>query len=516
MQRVDDDDARHRREEAERRKARKLAKSKHSRSGGSEKDRKRREHAQRVLQGQSKSKLAASSAEDGTSSSAFQALFQTRAQGFKIEFCFRNAPPRPPVGPCFLGPGLDGWLQEYAQYRPLNAVEQNYQWKLHTEPDLGVPLAPSAMDLASYKNNKSTTQEKRQHPDDDALLNWKGSLGDTAAEELQQRRDNARAAARSALAGKAIPANAALASSVAFQKKKQQTANAKKHNFSRVLDERMVSFMKKTTYLSNDHSRKVHDFTSLAKTKQKTEEELAQKRSRKRITKESVEQSFDAVSSKKQQKLQHPTKPKAKPVWSAPLLPNTSFWGNAYTHVVVDNPPKNEPDLKPITQSFLSHIEKRDAQARMTCQVMVPYEVASSANTEGKQFFRSMAQYDMDVIPLKEEDEPHTNFCIWMNHSAGGENENNETPMAVYLPIPSRVQLSTGRPGKKVNTVSRRPLGPDDAREHKERLAEVDRDIAAALERGEEEEITTTTTKTQPSSFGDFGDDDDDDDDDDE
>ena len=27
------------------------------------------------------------------------------------------------------------------------------------------------------------------HPDDEALLNWKGSMGDTAAEQLQQKRD---------------------------------------------------------------------------------------------------------------------------------------------------------------------------------------------------------------------------------------------------------------------------------------------------------------------------------------
>ena len=80
-------------------------------------------------------------------SSAFQEAFAQRAQGFQIDFRFRNAPPRPPVGPCFVGDTLSKVLLQQSQtYKPFNAVEAQHVWKLHTEADLGVPLAPSAMD----------------------------------------------------------------------------------------------------------------------------------------------------------------------------------------------------------------------------------------------------------------------------------------------------------------------------------------------------------------------------------
>ena len=47
-----------------------------------------------------------------SNSSAFQELFAQRARGFQIDFRFRNAPPRPPVGPCFVGNSLDTVLLE--------------------------------------------------------------------------------------------------------------------------------------------------------------------------------------------------------------------------------------------------------------------------------------------------------------------------------------------------------------------------------------------------------------------
>merc|ERR1719162_1902007 len=122
--------------------------------------------------------------------SAFQALFKQRAQGFEISFKFKNAPPRPPVGPSFIGTDLDEKLREISQYKPLNAVEVSYRWKLHNEPDLGVPLAPSAMHPAFYEDSKSA-EEVPLHPDDLKLLEWDGSMADTAAEELKKNRENA-------------------------------------------------------------------------------------------------------------------------------------------------------------------------------------------------------------------------------------------------------------------------------------------------------------------------------------
>ena len=44
--------------------------------------------------------------------SAVTSLFADRTGGFAMEFKFRNAPPRPPVGPCFVGLGLEGEFQE--------------------------------------------------------------------------------------------------------------------------------------------------------------------------------------------------------------------------------------------------------------------------------------------------------------------------------------------------------------------------------------------------------------------
>jgi hypothetical protein len=431
--------------------------------GQREKDRKRKEHAQKVLQkhggvgggGGDGSKRQKPSEDEEEAKSAFQELFTQRAQGFQIDFRFRNAPPRPPVGPCFVGSGLDGVLLDTSQYRPLNAVEVNYRWKLHSEPDLGVPLAPSAMDLKSYS---PATAEPKMHPDDQALLEWTGPLGDTAAEELKKRKDNARASARLALMGKS-PANL-------LEKAKApvatQAATAKKA-FSRVLDETMQSWMKKTTYLSNDYSRKVHDFKSLAKTKEELvldldakQEHLSQYRSAAAIAKTF---SQNTVPVRK-----HPSKKNLKPLMEMPLLPDANNWGRAYTHVVMD---KSPGDVDKLGLAFVANVQKKDANARMTCQLFIP--------SEDPTRYQAIQQYDLDVLPLKDEDAPHVNFSICMD---------SNQQIATYLPISSRVQLSTGRPLKKKNynmIISRRQMNDTDVRETEERIAEVDADVEERL-----------------------------------
>lgn len=408
-------------------------------------------------------------------SSAFQALFAQRAQGFRIDFSFRNAPPRPPVGPCFVGQGLDGQLQELAQYKNHNAVEVNHSWKLHAEQDLGVPLAPSAMDLSMYK--KPGDDPPLLHPDDEALLDWKGSMGDTAAEDLQKTKDQARAAARLALQGKAVPVAASVPQ---FQKKK-----GNRKDFSRVLDHGLVFFMKKTTYLSNDYSRKVHDFTSLAETKARTAADLNAKQRQLDRSPKAVAAGFNKL------KLVHPSGNKnRKPVSDLPLLPNVEHWGHAYTHVVLDNPPKNMEDPVKLEHSFVAHVEQRSATARMTCQILVPQDPAEQ--------HRSIAQYDLDVVPLKEsEDSANTNFCLWISKDS-----------ASYLPIPSRVQLSTGRPSRRsaITTISRKS-GADQDEEYLERMAQVNRDVS---ESAGGDSVYKHNSSGQ--GFGNFDDDDDDDD----
>merc|ERR1712071_299178 len=85
--------------------------------------------------------------------------------------------------------------------------------------------------------------------------------------------------------------------------------------------------------------------------------------------------------------------------------------------------------------------------------------------------YNGMQNYELDVVPLKEEDAPHVNFCIWIDPTS------NE---ALFTPISSRVQLSNGRPIRKMNykmNVKRRPMNDDDRAEADERLAEVDADV---------------------------------------
>jgi Fe-S cluster biosynthesis and repair protein YggX len=53
-----------------------------------------------------------------------------------------------------------------------------------------------------------------------------------------------------------------------------QDGNVNRRIFSRVLSEGVQSWMKKTTYITKDYSRKVHDFKSLAKNKQEAEVNL--------------------------------------------------------------------------------------------------------------------------------------------------------------------------------------------------------------------------------------------------
>lgn len=416
-----------------------------------------------IAGGDSSSSKRAKTGEQEATSSAFQELFTQRAQGFQIEFRFRNAPPRPPVGPCFVGNSLDSVLAEQSrQYKPLNAVEVNHTWKLHSEPDIGVPLAPSAMDLKSYVRPDENAVIKL-HPDDEALLNWTGSMGDTAAEDLKRRQEQARAAARLSVSGRSPSAKTA---PTAHQQ--PQAEKAKKKVFSRVLDETMQTWMKRTTYLSNDYSRKVHDFKSLAQTKSELATDLQSKQ-----VEMSIRRSVKAItdSFKFTKPLEHPTNKKLKAVRVMQVLPDVSNWGRAFTHVVIDKAPANLPPghtVEDLNQAFVANVEKREANARMTCSMLVP---AKDLSEDDKTFLRPIQSYDLDVIPLKEEDMPHMNFCLWLDKEKG---------IASYIPVASRVHLAVGRPSKTVaaHPLERRPITDKELTDMEERMAEVDQDMA--------------------------------------
>lgn len=284
-------------------------------------------------------------------------------------------------------------------------MEKGHVWKLHAESDLGVKLGVSAMDFEGCyvdpdrrdgDGNKDETDGvggnkpnviPPLHPDDEALIHWKGSLGDTSAEQLQQKRDRARAAARLAIAqghGTPLPPKALLLASSSAGGGNNNNSNSgafrlkKKHHLqSRIIDEKTPNFMKKTTYLTND-ATSVHRFTSLAHTQEQRARdvdralaETKEKYNRSGVGGEGdiIEKGFreanaweivdvlnaahvaaaaaaasstseEDAKKKKKQRL-HPTKKDVFPVWDLPLLPDVVTWGHTYTHVVLDNPPKS-------------------------------------------------------------------------------------------------------------------------------------------------------------------------------
>lgn len=404
-----------------------------------------------------------------------------------------------------MGQKLDVVLQEHSQqYKTLNSVEVNHRWELHTENDLGVPLAASAMDIESYQKTSDGT---KLHPDDEALLDWKGSLGDTAAEELKIRQDRARAAARAALTGRTMPVKQTASAAAA-------AASKKKKPHSRVLDETMQTWMKKTTYLSNDYSRKVHDFKSLAKTKQELARELEQKRAEiaKKRSASAISQSFENIP------LVHPSKKKLKVKKSYPLLPNIQAWGKAHTHIIIDKAPAlTKPyDLKDLRKGMIANVEKPDNKPKMTCDFFVP-----GKEVEEEDQYQAVHSFDLDIIPLKDDDAPQVHFCLWIDKEKG---------VASYLPLPSRVQLSTGRPLREIlyRGVNRRELTDEEVKEEEERMAEINEELAEkynltktvkpsaraysdATANGTSGAPPTTKRRTIEDGEDDFGDDDDDD-----
>lgn len=356
------------------------------------------------------------------------------------------------------------------QYKPHNAVEVNHTWKLHSEQDVGVPLAPSAMDLKSFKEPDEDAVVKL-HPDDAALLDWKGSMGDTAADRRKRQLEQSRAAARMAATGRSPPS------------KPNMPKKLPKKNFSRVLREDMQTWMKKTTYLSNDYSRKVHDFKSLAQTKSELAADLSikQKEMAARRSAEAIKESFESTKP-----LKHPTRKGLQPKHVMHVFPDVANWGRAFTHVVIDKAPVHLPEgfsVEGFSRSFVTNVQKQQANAKMTCDVQMPTK-------DDDDMYRAAQSYELDVVPLKEEDSPHMHFCLSIA-------EDKKT--ATYIPLASRVQLSTGRPAKSnsLRKVEHRPLSDREQEEMEERMAEVDHDLA------EKHHITEHPAKKRRTNGGD-------------
>ena len=72
--------------------------------------------------------------------------------------------------------------------------------------------------------------------------------------------------------------------------------------------------------------------------------------------------------------------------------------------------------------------------------------------------------YDLDVVPLKDENSPHINFLLVIDE---------EKQMVRYHPVSSRVQLSTGRPSRPDKSIiEKRTLSESDVQDIEMRVAE--------------------------------------------
>lgn len=375
----------------------------------------------------------------------------------------------------------------------MNAVEAIFSWKLHAEPDLGVPLAPSAMDLEGCyvdpsKKNKINSDETYDdelfgdetdkvddenkgpaplHPDDAALIDWKGHKGDSTAEELQIKRDIARAEAR--MHGRNGGKNGlGAASRVGYEVKRSKKFQ------SRVLDEQIPNFMKKTTYLANDQTQSVHAFKSLAQVKAQTDEDITKRlkeNAEKLSNKDRIEKSFDDANEAPTTKRKHPTKKDVDAVLEIPLLPDDITWGLTFTHVALDNLPKVEAKreftFRLLERAFIGDVGTGRNGKNMECSLLV-----TDDDDSDKPVYSAIQRYDLDVVGLKEVDAPHSNFLFIVDESSG---------TASYHPIASRVQLSSGRPTDSTflaRIISKIEADDAEVSEIERRMGDIDADMA--------------------------------------
>jgi hypothetical protein len=215
--------------------------------------------------------------------------------------------------------------------------------------------------------------------------------------------------------------------------------------------------------------------------------------------------------------LVHPTRKNLKPKRVMPLLPNVENWGLAYTHVVIDKAPnlKNTAHTNSsLNKSIIANVAKRSANAGMDCQLWVPAvkdddkkkdgtdkedadsdaeNVPVATDSQKKAPFEPVQEFDLDVMPLKEENVPATNFCLWVDSVQG---------VATYVPLSSRVHLTTGRPvrGAGANLVTRRPATDVERDELEERMAEVDEDMAEKHHVVRERIVPPPTKKMAPAA----------------
>lgn len=287
--------------------------------------------------------------------------------------------------------------------------------------------------------------------------------GDTAAEELKVRRERARAMAFLGPQGKEAGSSKKSQSAIKLKEEGKQ-------KFSRVLDEDIQSWMKKTTYLTNDPYRSVHRFKSLADTKKETAEAVEKKLeeiAKARLDPSSIDESFEHA--KTGTILKHPSNENVTMVCDYPLLPDITTWGHNFTHVIMDSAPKPlsentpAPDETQLSHSYIVDVINTD-NSGMTSKFLVP--------TGNEEEYYVAQEYGLDVYPTKEEGQRPVAFLISIDENSG---------VASYHPILSRVKLSSGRPLSGHMTIKRHPLKHEDQVEFEKSTAEIDQDLAEKL-----------------------------------
>ena len=128
----------------------------------------------------------------------------------------------------------------------------------------------------------------------------------------------------------------------------------------------------------------------------------------------------------------------------------------------------------------------------MECNLII----ANDDNDDDQNQYNIVQKYDLDIMQLKEQDKPHSNFLIVVDEGKG---------IASYHPISSRIQLSTGRPSDETGSrrVRKRALNEEEKVTIEEQLAEVDADLAE--KHGKHKQMDEHISQEQPESSFQFG-----------
>jgi RNA polymerase II-associated factor 1 len=271
---------------------------------------------------------------------------------FLCQLQFRNTLPDPPLGPHFLKIPLN--VEKAVQYAP-TSLETEHKWKLHCNRDLGVDI-----DIIDARSYTVPAQPVPLHPADAELLNW------------DPKRE---------LVGK--PKSSANGTGEPLSRQERR----------RAIDTQ-VTWLKKTSYLTNDPGGAVHKFKSEQQSQKEKNARLANDLAAKRLRDpvNAVERSFAEANMKKKTKLQHSTKQGVEAEWVIPVLPDTILWGNQYTHVQFDVDPLKEQNLitgqtrRELAESNsiianTKQVTKHDGEVIHASSFMVPRSVDAAANT---------------------------------------------------------------------------------------------------------------------------------------